>query len=82
MGRRTRYHLAASRVHKWLALILGAQLLIWFASGALMSFLPIDKVRGEHLVGRHPRRGRPRRRNRQKGRGAGPGVNGPPTFLQ
>ena len=52
MGRRTRYHLAASRVHKWLALILGAQLLIWFASGALMSFLPIDKVRGEHLVDR------------------------------
>ena len=52
MGRRTRFHLAASRVHKWLALIIGAQLLIWFASGALMSFLPIDKVRGEHLVDR------------------------------
>ena len=42
----------ASRVHKWLALIIGAQLLIWFASGALMSFLPVDKVRGEHLVDR------------------------------
>jgi hypothetical protein len=27
-------------------------LLIWFASGALMSFLPIEKVRGEHLVDR------------------------------
>ena len=40
MGRRTRYHLAASRVHKWLALILGAQFLIWFASGALMSVVP------------------------------------------
>lgn len=52
MGRRTRFHLAASRVHKWLALIIGAQLLIWFASGALMSFLSIDKVRGEHLVDR------------------------------
>ncbi len=51
-SRRTRIHLAASRLHKWLALIVGAQLLIWFASGALMSFLPIDKVRGEHLVGR------------------------------
>jgi uncharacterized iron-regulated membrane protein len=51
-SRRTRIHLAASRVHKWLALIIGAQLLIWFASGVIMSFLPIDKVRGEHLVDR------------------------------
>jgi hypothetical protein len=42
----------ASRVHKWLALIIGAQLLIWFASGVIMSFLPIEEVRGEHLVDR------------------------------
>jgi hypothetical protein len=35
-----------------LALVIGAQLLIWFASGVIMSFLPIDKVRGEHLVNR------------------------------
>lgn len=52
MALRTRFHLAASRIHKWLALVIGAQLLIWFASGAIMSFLPIDKVRGEHLVDR------------------------------
>ena len=52
MKRRMRVHLAASRVHKWLALVIGAQLLIWFASGVIMSFLPIDKVRGEHLVDR------------------------------
>jgi len=52
MRGRTRVHLAASRVHKWLALVIGAQLLIWFASGVIMSFLPIDKVRGEHLVDR------------------------------
>lgn len=49
---RSRIHIGASRLHKWLALFIGAQLLIWFASGALMSFLPIDKVRGEHLVAR------------------------------
>lgn len=49
---RTRVHIAASRVHKWLALIIGAQLLIWFTSGVIMSFLPIDTVRGEHLVDR------------------------------
>lgn len=51
-SRRSRLHLIASRGHKWLALFVGAQLLIWFASGALMSFLPIEKVRGEHLVDR------------------------------
>ena len=33
-------------------MVIGAQLLIWFASGVIMSFLPIDKVRGEHLVNR------------------------------
>ncbi len=49
---RQRLHKTASRLHKWLALIVGAQLLIWFASGALMSFLPIATVRGEHLVDR------------------------------
>lgn len=52
MTRRTRVHLAASRIHKWLALIIGAQLLIWFASGTIMSLLPIEQVRGEHLVER------------------------------
>lgn len=49
---KTRFHVAASRIHKWLALIIGAQLLIWFSSGVLMSFLPIEQVRGEHLVDR------------------------------
>ena len=52
MRSRTRFHVAASRAHKWLALIIGAQLLIWFASGVIMSFLPIEQVRGEHLVDR------------------------------
>lgn len=47
-----RLHLLASRTHKWLAIIIGAQLLLWFASGALMSFLPIDRVHGDHLVDR------------------------------
>lgn len=47
-----RLHLLASRTHKWLAIIVGAQLLLWFVSGALMSFLPIDRVHGDHLVNR------------------------------
>lgn len=53
MKTRTRVHLLASKLHKWLALIIGAQLLMWFASGTLMSFLPIEKVRGEYLVERN-----------------------------
>ena len=52
MKARTRTHLYASRIHKWLAIIVGVQLLLWFTSGALMSFLPIDRVHGDHLVDR------------------------------
>jgi len=51
-GARTRVHLIASRVHKWLAIIIGIQLLLWFVSGTLMSLLPIERVRGEHLIDR------------------------------
>ena len=49
---RARLHLLASRAHKWLAIVVGAQLLLWFASGALMSFWPIGRVHGDHLVDR------------------------------
>ncbi|MBY0520614.1 MAG: hypothetical protein K2P79_09335 [Sphingomonas sp.] len=42
----------ASRLHNWLALIIGFQLILWFSCGALMSFLSIDKVHGDHLVDR------------------------------
>lgn len=51
-SRRARLHLFASRTHRWLGLIIGAQLLLWFTSGALMSFLPIDRVHGDHLINR------------------------------
>src|SRR3546814_12974358 len=39
-------------IYRWLALIIGVQLLLWFASGLIMSVLPIDRVRGEHVVDR------------------------------
>ncbi|MCW3837286.1 PepSY domain-containing protein [Sphingomonas canadensis] len=47
-----RLHIGASRLHRWLALVIGVQLLLWFSSGLVMSLLPIDRVRGEHLVDR------------------------------
>jgi len=48
----TKVHVGASKLHKWLALIIGVQLLLWFASGSVMSILPIETVRSEHLVSR------------------------------
>jgi hypothetical protein len=45
-----RGHLVLSRVHRWVAALVGLQILIWFASGTVMAFLPIEKVRGEHLL--------------------------------
>lgn len=35
--------------HLWLSLLLSLQLLAWFGSGLVMSILPIEDVRGEHL---------------------------------
>lgn len=53
---RLRFHIGASRVHRWLGLIIGAQLLIWCTSGLLMSLLPLDLVHGDRLVGTEPPR--------------------------
>lgn len=35
--------------HLWLSLLLSLQLLAWFGSGLVMSILPINEVRGDHL---------------------------------
>lgn len=43
----------AVRVHKWLALIIGVQVLIWILGGLVMSALPIERVRGEHKIAEH-----------------------------
>lgn len=39
-----------TRVHKWAGLVLGIQILIWFASGFFMTLFPIDDIRGRHLA--------------------------------
>ena len=36
--------------HKWLALIVGVQLLFWTLSGLFMSAVPIENIRSEHLA--------------------------------
>ncbi len=39
-----------TRIHKWLGLIVGAQIILWTAGGVVMSVLPLAAVRSEHLV--------------------------------
>jgi len=40
----------ASWVHKWLALILGIQILFWVVSGLFFTLFPIEQIRSEHLI--------------------------------
>ena len=40
----------ATRIHKWIALIVGLQILLWIAGGVVMSAIPIEIVRGEHKI--------------------------------
>lgn len=44
---------AASWAHKWLALIVGVQMLFWVASGLFFALSPIERVRSEHRVAEH-----------------------------
>ena len=39
-----------TRVHKWAGLVLGIQIILWFASGLFMSFFHIDKVHGDNMA--------------------------------
>lgn len=38
------------KLHRWLSLIFGIQLIIWSLSGALMVVLPLNYIHGNHLV--------------------------------
>ncbi|TCI02703.1 PepSY domain-containing protein [Corallincola luteus] len=38
------------KIHKWLGLVLGLQLLLWILGGLYMSAMPIDTVRGRDLA--------------------------------
>lgn len=47
--------LLARRVHKWLALFVGIQALIWTVTGMYMVAVHIDYIHGDHLVRSQPR---------------------------
>lgn len=39
-----------TRLHRWIGMVLGVQILIWFLSGFFMSFFDIESVRGTHIA--------------------------------
>jgi len=47
-----RWPLLVRRVHKWLALFVGIQAVIWTATGMYMVAVHIDYIHGDHLVRR------------------------------
>ncbi|MBX3562655.1 MAG: PepSY domain-containing protein [Sphingomonas sp.] len=49
-----RIPLLARRLHKWLGLLIGAQLVLWALSGLYMTAVHIDIIHGDHLVREAP----------------------------
>lgn len=49
-----RLHIAARKTHKWLALLIGLQVVIWSLSGLYMTAVHIDIIHGDHLVRQSP----------------------------
>jgi uncharacterized iron-regulated membrane protein len=45
-----RLRIAARKTHKWLALLIGLQVVIWSLSGLYMTAVHIDIIHGDHLV--------------------------------
>lgn len=37
-------------IHKWVGLFIGIQILLWITGGVVMSVIPLEMVRGKHLV--------------------------------
>ena len=38
----------STQLHKWIALVVGLQVLFWVGGGLVMTAIPIETVRGEH----------------------------------
>ena len=45
-----RWPLLVRRTHKWLALVVGVQALLWTLTGFYMVVVHIDTIHGDHLV--------------------------------
>jgi hypothetical protein len=49
-----KWHLLFAKTHKWIGLILGIQLIFWTVGGLVMTWIPLDTVRGEHKISEKP----------------------------
>lgn len=38
------------KIHRWIGLLMGLQIIAWMASGLYFSLFPIEEIRGEHLT--------------------------------
>jgi len=47
---KAKMHRFFAKSHKWIGLILGIQVVIWTLGGIVMSWIPIETVRGEHKI--------------------------------
>ncbi|KAA3638875.1 MAG: PepSY domain-containing protein [Proteobacteria bacterium] len=45
-----RFRIVTRKIHKWVGLLLAIQILFWFFSGFLMSFMPIEEIHGDHIL--------------------------------
>ena len=50
-----RFRIAARKTHKWLALLVGVQLVVWSLTGLYMVTVHIDTIHGDHLVRAAPK---------------------------
>ena len=51
-----RLRIAARKTHKWIALLIGLQVVVWSLSGIYMTVVHIDTIHGDHLVKSAPPR--------------------------
>jgi hypothetical protein len=48
-----RLPLLMRKIHKWLSLLIGLQVLFWIVGGLIMSYLPLDEIKAKHLIEKH-----------------------------
>ena len=67
------------QIHKWIALVVGVQVLFWTAGGVVMTVIPIERVRSEHHLAKAlPRRSTSRARSPPNRPRPAPASQAPP----
>lgn len=50
LSKKQKLHKFVSSTHKWVGLLVGLQVVFWTMGGVVMSWIPIEEVRGEHKI--------------------------------